>query len=62
MTAYKPRKNDIVEYNGWTCRVPFDDYGDSTQIDLIRIPHGTWTPDVHVSRLKLISRDSVKEG
>ncbi len=62
---WPPRKNDIVEYNGWTCRVPFDDYGDDTQINLWRQVDGkdvSWTTDVHISRLKLVRRDSVKVG
>ena len=56
MTAWIPRKGDIVSYGPWTCRVPFDADASDTQINLTRVPQGTWANDVHISRLKLISR------
>ena len=56
MTTWLPRKGDIVSYGPWTCRVPFDADPEDTQINLIRVPQGTWANDVHISCLKLISR------
>ena len=48
---YRPQQHDLVLYNGWVCRVPYPVGDEDTQIDLIRVPHGTYTPDVHISCL-----------
>ena len=53
-TPWIPRRGDIVSYGKWRCVVPFDADPEDTQIDIMRLPQKTWTPDVHISRLKLV--------